>query len=107
MQKIMLLLLLAGCCLPLAGSEADWERGYRRQQLKAEERAAAFKENGQWTPAAIRRLAIVGLESGAVVPEQALAEIGVVVIEGNADSYDLVLIRKALLAEAQRREEHP
>ena len=100
-NPLSLLFLLAGIiagtgCQPPAIRP---QKSYAQEQAHAEVRAQAFKESGQWTPAAIRRLA-GSLKSGAVVPEVALAEIGIVVLEDS----NLTTVKDALEQQARARE---
>ena len=70
-------------------------KGYVAQQEAAERRAEAYKENGKWTPTAIRAFA-KGMKSGEVIPQRALAEMGIVILEDLNTS----TVRQVLEAEA-------
>ena len=72
---------------------------YLGEVAAAEKRADAFKENGRWTPNALRAYA-KQLRSGEVIAQGALTEAGVVILQ----DINVSTVKAALEAVASRTE---
>lgn len=93
--------LLIGLMLTYLGCHPSYSLdNYMAQVAGAEKRAEAFKEDGKWTPNALRAYA-KQLRSGEVIAQGALAEAGVVILQ----DINVSTVRTALEAVAQRVED--
>lgn len=90
---LLIVVLYAGC------QHSYSLDNYMAEMAGAEKRAGFFKENGQWTPNALRAYARQ-LRSGEVIAQGALAEAGVVILQ----DINVSTVRTALEAVAQRVE---
>ena len=96
---LLLLLLLIGGCM---GDQDAERRRVEEGTKRADAMAGFFKEQagGRWTPAAVRNLS-ASLTSGDFVPQQTLAELGI--LTGGAQ-YRIAHVQASLEAVAQRME---